>query len=165
MKINEQLIEKLYKIPWFSNCGKEPSLQYVIQVDSKKQITKKITSIRWKNMIINNQGDITEKLCIRSCKGIGNEYQEWNDLINTFQNNYYSKLKEQWEAELRRMDLNREEVIEDISSNIRAIVMANVYREIVPIPEFFVQLLEIYESGYLPCGWKGKKDKGVFIIY
>jgi hypothetical protein len=43
--------------------------------------------------------------------------------------------------------------------------MADAYKNIVPVDGFFENLLKIYESGYLPCGWSGKKDKGTFYIY
>lgn len=165
MKINEQFVDKLYKIPWFSNCGKQSSLNWALCVNSASEVAKMITSIRWQNIVLDNRGDITEQLSIRSCKGMGTEYQEWNNLVSDFKNNYLPQLEAQWKSALGQIDLDIQEVMNDISFNILAIVMADAYKEIVAIPTFFTRLLEIYEAGHLPCGWKGKKEKGAFIIF
>lgn len=63
------------------------------------------------------------------------------------------------------LDLDVKEVTGDISFNILTLVMADAYREIEPVSDFFAQLLEIYKEGFLPCGWKGKKYDGSFIVY
>ena len=37
-------------------------------------------------------------------------------------------------------------------------------KNIIPVTSFWENLLKIYEAGYLPCGWKGKKSEGKFYI-
>lgn len=165
MQINRQFIDILYDIPWFSNCGKQIPLQWGIKADSVSEVKKNITSIRWENIVLDNQGDMTEQLCIRSCQGIGDEYQEWNRLVDDYKRNYLPQLETQWKSQLTQLDLNVKEVTDDVSFNILGIVMADAYKEILPMSSFFSQLLEIYSNGYLPCGWKGKKNKGCFIVY
>lgn len=165
MQINKEIIDILYNTSWFSNCGKQTPPQFGIRVDSVNEVKNHITSIRWENIELEHQGDITEKLCNRSCQGIGQEYQAWNNLVDDFKRNFLPQLETQWKKQLSLFDLNMKEVIDDISFNILGIVMADTYKKIVPMSSFYVKLLEIYINGYLPCGWIGKKDKGCFVIY
>ena len=165
MQINKEIIDELYNIPWFHNCGKQVPSQFGMRVDSLSAVKEHITSLCWENIVLEHQGDMTVKLCNRSCQGIGKEYQAWNNLVDDFKRIYLPQLETQWKSQLSLFDLHIKEVIDDVSFNVLGIVMADAYKEILPISDFYTQLLEIYKNGYLPCGWIGKKDKGCFIIY
>ena len=51
---------------------------------------KNIASLTWENRILESRGNLTVKLSNRSCCGNGNEYQEWNNLVNDYKKNYHS---------------------------------------------------------------------------
>ena len=165
MSINESFINMLCQIPWFLNCGNAVPPYLGIKAKNYKEALKSIKSTRWGNIILDNQSDLTSKLSIRSCKGLGREYQEWNSLVEEYKKNYSLILEEKWEPRLIALDPDLKEVIGDVSFNILTLVMADAYREIEPVSDFFAKLLEIYKEGYLPCGWKGKKYDGSFIVY
>jgi len=74
-------------------------------------------------------------------------------------------LDDVWATKLEEIGLNTKEVINMVRFCVLDIVMADAYRNIVPVDAFFENLMKIYESGHLPCGWSGKKDKGTFYIY
>ena len=165
MELDRQLIEKLESIPWFCKCGSPAPFEWAASATSTKAVLKAITSRKWENMILETQGDVTEQLSLRSINGLGREYQEWNNLVLDFKKNCMPQLNAQWEAALQHYELNTSDVLSDISFNILSITVVDAYKTLVPMPQFFCRLLEVYESGYLPCGWKGAKGTGKLIVY
>ena len=58
VEINKKLVERLYGIPWFQNCGDDiPSLG--IRVLSKEEVIKFNSSIKWGNTVLDFQSDLT----------------------------------------------------------------------------------------------------------
>lgn len=164
VEINKKLVERLYSIPWFQNCGEDiPSLG--IRVLSKEEVIKFNSSIKWGNTVLDFQSDLTVKLSKRQISHEGNEYKLWNGMVNEWKNIYLPKLDDVWATKLEEIGLNTKEVINMVRFCVLDIVMADAYRNIVPVDAFFENLMKIYESGHLPCGWSGKKDKGTFYIY
>ena len=106
-------------------------------------------------MILDTQGDITEQLSLRSTSGLGREYQEWNNLVLDFKKSYIPQLMSQWESALER----------SVSFNILSITVIDAYKDIVSMPILFCRILEVYEAGWLPCGWRGSKETGKLIVY
>ena len=165
MKLNESLVEKLQSISWFCKCGTPSPFDWAVSAASTKEVLKAINSRKWENMILDAQGNVTEQLSIRSIKKIGHEEREWNNLVLDFKERHLAKLKEQLELALVPSGLNTPDILNDVSFNILSIAVTDAYKEIVPVPSFFLQLLEVYEMGYLPCGWKGAATTGKFIVY
>lgn len=66
---------------------------------------------------------------------------------------------------LEPLDLAEKDVLDDLCFNVLAIVTIDAYKGILETPPFFRQLLSLYQQGHLACGWKGKKDKGCFLVY
>ncbi len=165
MKLDECFIEKLQSIPWFSKCGTPSPFEWAVSVTSAKDVIRRITSQKWENMILDTQGSVTEQLSVRSIKGHGRGYQEWNNLVLDFKKRYIPQFKERWEVALASSGLDTTDVLNDISFNILSITVIDAYKAIVPTPSFFLQLLDVYESGYLPCGWKGTANTGKLLIY
>ena len=162
--INKEFVERLYSIPWFQNCGEDiPGLG--IRVLSKEEVIKFNSSIKWGNTVLDFQGDLTVKLSKRQIAREGDEYKLWNGMVNEWKNIYLPKLDGVWVTKLEEIDLNTKEVINMVRFCILDIVIADAYRKIVPVDAFFENMMKIYESGHLPCGWSGKKDKGTFYIY
>ena len=162
--INAELMNQLCSIPWFQNCGEGiPPLG--LKVMDNGDVLKSISSLKWENTVLEHQGDITSKLCDRSLNGEGDEMKLWNDLVKEWKSDYLPKMDSIWARNLDRIGLNVKEVIDDVRFNVLSIVMADAYAQIVPMDNFFKDMLAIYAMGYLPCGWSGKRDKGAFYIY
>ena len=165
MKLDQNLLEKLVSIPWFYKCGNPPPFEWAVSAASEKAALKAITSRKWENMILDTQGDITEQLSLRSTSGLGREYQEWNSLVNDFKKSWMPQLHAKWETALQHRELNTSDVLNDVSFNILSIAVIDAYKDIVPMPLFFRRVLEAYEAGWLPCGWKGNQETGKLIVY
>lgn len=165
IKIPEYIIKELYDINWFVNCGKSIINNGTVQAKNAAQVLKTINSDKWSNMVLDYSNDVTAQLCKRQINGSGNEYGKWNDLVSDFKTNHINILKEKWQVALEKYGLNNESVISDVSMNILTIAVVNAYKDIAEISDFFIELFQIYKDGYLPCGWKGKKNDGNIIVF
>lgn len=72
---------------------------------------------------------------------------------------------DKWETRLKELDLYDRRIVDDMAFNVLGLACIDAYRDCIPMPEFFEQLLHIYEAGNLPCGWKGRSDTGNFLYY
>lgn len=165
MNIDRNLIEELEQVPWFSCCGALIPFQWALPANSPSGALKAISSARWENMVLDQRGDFTEQLSIRAVKGLGHEEREWNKLVGEFKEKYLPGLRGRWEKGLDRVVLNQKEVLDDIAFNVLAVATLDAYKDILPMPQFFQRMLEIYQGGFLPCGWKGTKEKGCFVVF
>lgn len=165
MELDINLIERLNNINWFVNCGTTVQESMGLQAKSLSDAKKSILMNRWQNIILDYREDTSSKLTIRSIKGLGNEVQDWNKLNHEFKEKHLPQLQEIWEEKLAELGIGEPEVVAIVRFSILAIVVLDAYKEIIPVAVFFYELLEIYEAGYLPCGWKGKKAEGQFVIY
>ena len=66
---------------------------------------------------------------------------------------------------MERSVLNTRDVLNDVSFNILSITVIDAYKDIVSMPILFCRILEVYETGWLPCGWRGSKETGKLIVY
>lgn len=155
------MIEKLNNIDWFSACGKDITMENVVKSENLSSMKKTIQQTCWENMILEKQGDFTAQLSVSFKK----QYSEWNNLVSEFKKKYLPDLQKKWKLKLAEMELDEKYIMDDIRFNILGIVVIDAYRDCIPMPDFFKELLKLYESGHLPCGWKGKKDAGNFIVY
>lgn len=74
------------------------------------QFIYKINRINW----FDNKGDLTSQLSIRSCKGLGREYQEWNKLVKEIKGCYIPNLEKIWNEKLSGTGLDKQEVLVDV---------------------------------------------------
>jgi len=158
-------LRRLEEIPWFQNCGREPPLPDTYPARNAGEALKGITSTRWKNMILEHRGDFTAELCLLSIRTKGGEDTRWNPLVQEFKDKHLPTLEPLWQKALEPLGLCEKGVLDDVRFDVMAIVTIDAYKEIMETPEFFRRLLAIYEAGRLPCGWKGKKAKGCFLVY
>lgn len=165
MELDTNLIERLNNINWFVNCGTTVQGTMGLQAKSINDAKKSILMNRWQNIILDYREDTSSKLNIRSIKGLGNEVQDWNNLNHEFKEKYLPQLQKVWEERLEELGIGESEVVSIVRFSILAIVVLDAYKEIIPVSDFFNELMAIYEAGYLPCGWKGKKAEGQFVIY
>ena len=89
--------------------------------------------------------------------------KEWNNLVCFIKDEYLEKLSDK----VKKMWIDEDtsdDIWIDISGNVIDLFMLDYYAEWCK-SEFFEQLLEIYLSGHLPCGWKGKYPQGKFLVY
>lgn len=76
------------------------------------------------------------------------------------------KLSKRFTAGLKKKEIRFDGIVlEDVIFNVQTLFMVNDYSEYYMADVFFEQMLEIYLSGHLPCGWSGGQKNGKFKVY
>lgn len=162
MDLDMELINTLYSINWFSNCGNLIALENTEVLPSLSKVKKSIQSTRYENIVLDYQGDFTTAL-FTSYREQYNKW--WNILVQQFKTQHLPKLSKAWESGLLPLKLNEKYILADIAFNVTVIAVIGAYKEQISMPEFFRTMLAIYQSGHLVCGWSGNKLNGKFISY
>lgn len=158
----EELYKKLIDNRWFENCGDKEvvyeNLDYIWAKDMK-DVEKNVNSIKWENMYIEEMNEITMFLDMN--------YLElsmlWNEQIEMIERKYMVELRKRIREAANKHSLP-ERVVSQVGYALKIIFICEFYSEQYH-SEFYENLLEIYLSGHLPCGYKGRYRKGSIIIY
>ena len=162
MDLDKELVEALLMVNWFSQCGKDILIDDVIRAKSISNVKKAIQSTQYENTVLANQSDFTSSLFVSH----RDEYNKWwNKLVKQFKSRYISQLEVLWRSRLETLGLYEKYIMDDIAFNVLGIAILGAYKEQISMPAFYQKMFEIYKSGHLICGWKGKKDSGCFIVY
>jgi hypothetical protein len=158
MKISRTAVNRLQKIKWFFNVGRNPHLQNIRQVASESEFIKHITSVDWENTTLEAGNEITGYLA----KKYSREYQEWNTLVR--------EAKGIIDAEIIPAikitnNISEEIIFDNVKWDLVNFLMEDVYRGCLKHDHFFEFLIEVYENGHIPCGWEGKWPSGRLIIF
>lgn len=161
MELKKDFLDKIAHCAWFENCGDDSFDRFeVVVVKDREKAVKSVTSIKWQNVCLEAQNDLTEYLFFNHRESYE---KDWNNEVVYIKQEYWSKMSDTISAALAAKGLP-DEVLVDVRTNVVALFMADFYSECYT-SEFYEQLLEIYLSGYLPCGWSGGKKSGKFMVY
>ena len=163
MYTTDQLYDKLINCPWLKKCGvpEENLFSFpIIWIQDSSEITQVITSVEWENICLGEQCNISEFLAVNH----KNEYHHsWNPIVTTLKSKYLPNIIFRIESICHTNNLPSS-ILNDISFNLLSIFLANHYSQYY-WSNFFNMLLNIYLSGHLPCGWKGKYPNGAIVIF
>ena len=157
MKDEKQLIKELLNLDWFEKCGIKERIEGVnIEfVKDKKTLDKKICGLNWENKVLDKSGDMSEYL-----GNLDEKYlEESNEKVEYYRENYIPRIERVLQNKAKQAGF-AENIITDIRFNLLIILEANYFSDLYR-DAFWNQMLEIYKSGHIPCGYK----KGVFLIY
>ncbi|MEK8215211.1 hypothetical protein [Paenibacillus sp. FSL L8-0463] len=154
--------ERVAKVRWFENCGKEIREPYfegnIIIVDSWTKAQKGING-KWDNLKLEIRNNLTGTLHERW----RNEYREWNTITleakAVLQKGVLNELKSYVSAN----NINYS-VYESVEWDLLCVLMEYAYSDLVA-PGFYFKMFDVYEAGHLPCGWKGKWPEGNVLIF
>lgn len=164
MELNSHIIEKLMKINWFENCTQnaELNISYGYEFVSIKKLEQSLSGIKWQNIQLDEVNRLTDYLF--------HNYRElysghWNTLVDDFKDKYLIEIDKTMlkKADIIFGDLSNS-VIDYIHWDILEIVMAYTYEDCLK-PTFYSEILKVYQSGFFPCGWRGKFPRGNMLIY
>lgn len=159
----EELYEKLMNCNWFEKCGSQDveyeNLNY-IWAKNVKDVEKSINSVKWENTCIEEMNGISDYFYINGKQELLNS---WNDQAAIIKKLYIPKIEEKIKQAIEEYSLP-EGVHIDVRSNVLIMFIGEFFSEYYH-SEFYERLLEIYLSGHLPCGYKGKYRQGSIIIY
>ena len=157
----DKLYDKLMNCNWFEKCGsKETKFEGFDYIWAKNiaDVEKNINSTKWENTCIEEMNEISACL---------SEFQDlldlWNEQVENTKKNYIPTIINIVKSSAEKYSLP-ESVCKDVQWNILMCFICDFYSEQYN-SEFYNRLLEIYLSGHLPCGYKGRFQKGSIIIY
>ena len=157
MQLDQTLINRILNIDFLSNVG-EKYKDYIVEANVKN-VDKHISTLKWENICLDESGDVSGFLA----KNHSDKFQIWNDLVKEAKKLLLPGLEEKLNFLIDKNMLTVK-IKQDILFNIIGIVVIGAYKEYVKSP-FYNELLEIYEAGYIPYGWKGKYPGGSMYVY
>lgn len=126
----------------------------------KSKFLRSIRSFDWENAYLDAQGDLTGYLHLHHNK----EYNEyWNEEVTIIKEKYLPPILDKIKKAIDERNYSTD-IIPYIRYNVVEIMMSNFYSEFYE-SVFFKNMLEVYLSGHLPCGWMGKYPNGKFMIF
>ncbi|MBE5914911.1 MAG: hypothetical protein E7274_12770 [Pseudobutyrivibrio ruminis] len=153
--IMNTIINEIIQCKWLSRLGVKDHFQFEVEYVSKTEMKKKIKSQAWENAVLEKRGDFTVFLH----KNFNEEYQKWNNYTEELKSGLLKEIMEHVNDALEAGGFE-DFVRVDIQFNILTLLMLYKYENVFS-STFFDQMIEIYLSGHIPCGWNGE----CFIIY
>lgn len=154
MKLDPEFYDRLKTFNWFDNCGSSGLGSFSFEIRWLATNEKALTSLNsnlWADARTEAQGDLTGYLAKHHYSSYAGY---WNNLSKESRSRLEKDLMPNIRAKLRIHDLDsaNELVLLDLN---RAALQAAYQKRFPNVPGFFRNLLDIYESGHLPCGWDG----------
>ncbi|MCG3461560.1 hypothetical protein L7G72_06770 [Xenorhabdus bovienii] len=158
MKISSQAMNRLLSINWFYSVGKEVNVPNSILVKNSADANECISSPEWEDVTLQESNKISGFLAQK----YSDIYQYWNVIAidaKSFINNEIIK---------NFSDIDGVDPIllsQCVRWDLMHYLIEDTYKEKLTRPLFFAGLVDIYERGYLPCGWDGEWPNGNLIVY
>lgn len=163
MTIDTEIKERLLHIDWMRNCGSQNILELVNEfayVNNVKAIEKTLDNCKWENVCLDASGDLTVYLSLHYSEQY-NKY--WNAMVDEAKEEIISSVSKTIRDRCKELSIP-EKMNDYISWDIVTIALAFSYKKYYE-STFYDDMLKIYESGHLPCGWIGRYPKGKFKIF
>ncbi|OAB38851.1 hypothetical protein [Paenibacillus glacialis] len=159
--VKEFYDEKIAKIDWFSNCGNEiniiTNLDF-IHVNKWRDVEKNINS-NWDNLKLHIRNSLTSSLH----ENWREEYREWNNITLEAKSLLKNGVLNELSTFIQENKL-KNSVYESVEWDLLTAMMEYAYSPYVKLG-FHTELFKVYESGHIPCGWKGKWPQGSLLIF
>lgn len=157
----EEIVERIDKIDWFSNCGKQVSSEdfEISSVSSWSKGKSYYSTVKWENIQLEARNNLTEYLCFDHRE----VYRLWNKITDEAKKYIQGPFDKKLEEYRNSFGLDKG-FVNTVKWDILAAIMEYVYLE-YKIPVFYLNLLKIYEKGHFPCGWDGKWPEGKLRVY
>ena len=111
--------------------------------------------MNWENKLLSKAGDMSEYI-----GNLDEKYlDESNEKVEYYRENYIPPLENVLQNRLKKFELT--EIVLPITRYIIMIMLKAKHFSKLYTDTFWDQILEIYKSGHIPCGYK----KGVFLVY
>ena len=159
LTIDEKLVDRILNCDWLANCGikgrEPPGIRYDWETDKEEVIeyvNSKKFEFTWSNICLEAQNDVTSFLFHNH----RNEYHiKWNQFAEEVKEIIIPQITPIVTERIDQLGLPHKPVWDDIRFNVGGIAIVSYYKEYVRSP-FYDNLMDIYCSGHLPFGWRGK---------
>lgn len=149
----------LTKIDWFANVGTNINTDFLIPTDlvNEQECIKGINSLRWENLCLYAINRL--RWFVRNSNA--ELATDWNNVVR----NSKQKYEEQKDIIIQKADEKNidKRILIDLKGIVFMYDVENYYKEILNTDAHsqFEPLFKIYQSGHVPCGWKGKLPENI----
>lgn len=161
--IDNEIFNRIALIKWFSNCGKPISSNIkfdIIKVNSWEDAKMYYSEPIWEDTTSEAQNELTSFLH----KKYRNDYGSWNKVAAEGKVFLESTIKPKL-IEVKEANELVKVFIDCVMWDLLGAIMEFYYGKYKNRPEFFLELLKIYQSGNFPCGWVGHFPKGNLVVF
>lgn len=163
MKIDQNILDRIKQINWFTNCGQamqnEIQISY-IKVYNWREAMRNYQDLNWENTTLEARNELTTFLHSK----YRDQYSKWNNIAKEAR--MFIEMNILPEVENYREKNKLDKVfINCVKWDILNAIMESTYSKCNHRPVFFLELLKVYESGNFPCGWHGEWPEGNLIVY
>ena len=163
MTIDKEILERIKSIKWFINCGKN----ITENINFEKKYIK-----NWKNAIEMIKGDNWNNITLEANNILAefldnkfhSDFQNWNKIVRDGKLFLKENIEQELSKSCKENKINND-FLRSVLWDLLGAIMEDTYKKCKKRPVFFLHLLEIYESGNLPCGWEGKWPDGKLIVF
>ncbi|SFJ93169.1 MULTISPECIES: hypothetical protein [unclassified Bacillus (in: firmicutes)] len=163
MELNNSVVEAVLSNNWLKHCGTESNFPQGIEytyLSNKKKMVKIVNGIEWENICLEESNNLTGYLA----KNEPEIYNgNWNTLVKKIKAEVLPKITDDIEKQITILGLPKD-ILHAVKFDIVSIIMVLSYEEYYK-SVFYNEMLEIYLSGHIPCGWNGKYPEGNIFIY
>ena len=160
MEINAKLYDQLLNIDYFGKCGEPINGLYDFEIYEEKDFdnaVKSLSKISWSNITLEEQNKLTTFL-------FKNHREDYNEKWNSQAKKNREELIPPIIQKLEEKSICKK-IIEDTKWLLMSILMYDYYSEFGCKSKILEEVLTIYKSGHLPCGWSGKYPHGKIKVY
>jgi hypothetical protein len=164
MHLNPEITARMEGIQWFCHCGEpfQVSLSMPVNfVSSWQQASKYYHASAWDYATLEARNVLTEHLSYYHRE----RYRQWNIITGLGRDFLEEKIKPKIVA-VQTQHGQDEAFSTTVNWDLLGAIMEDAYRDCDPPLRFFGELLDIYEAGHFPCGWKeGKWPLGKLVVF
>jgi len=158
------LTARLFAIDWFSRCGQPISLDLTMEVEQIGMWPEAVESfggVDWENVQLEAQNQLTMWLHQNARR----RYQTWNEIVDAHKATIIEPLtRDRWVPFQDASGLDVQ-FIHGVQWDILGALMENSFFDTGHQCYFFFELLQVYEAGHFPCGWRGEWPGGSLVVY
>jgi hypothetical protein len=151
--LSQTVVAQLSSVPWLRACGRpgdERELRVALVATADEAVAQTL-SAEWADIRTEAQGDLTGYLASRNPEVYGGT---WNSLAAQAHDRVWQDVIPSVRAGLAFARLS-DRLIPEVALDVERIVLQGSYAARVGgVPSFFADLLAVYRSGRLPCGWR-----------
>jgi hypothetical protein len=154
-------VERIQSIRWFASVGMPAAnpCSANASISTWDDAVESCRTPAWEQFTLNRVNELTLHLN-RTCKI---EYQKWNSRIRSVKD----QLSRTAWLEMRRL-LTAQSipviVADCVEWDTLHASMVDLYSAFGP-PQFFLDLLQVYERGHFPCGWRETVSGGDLLVF
>jgi hypothetical protein len=167
IQLKNSIYQRLQTSPWFDRCGKIDVSDLGVDcklVLNRAQVVQSMKSEVWSDVKTHAQGELTSYLAKVDYATYGTHWNKLAKESEGLDKTVAAKVSNSLEVHGLGKEI-AELILVDIGHAVLEISFRSKFPE---APVFFEHLLQVYESGHLPCGWEGDLDdwpKGKLLVH